>query len=192
MKKAALLIAHTLTIPFLSVHKSESNSGVKCQKKSMNRFSSQATEPQVSFLSPPFPPKAAAGLNCPLSHVALPSNQGGRATQNTHGRTACKHGLCPVSINPLSRPYHLYPNCTQKAISRSRDAEVMTVLVAGSMGNLCLHTVPVYEARTVAELASRVVEKQGKEPKVGDLEKLLGSSCASRFQSLRPSTKTKL
>ena len=47
------------------------------------------------------------------------------------------------------------------------------------MGNLCLHTVPVYEARTVAELASRVVEKQGKENKVGDLEKLLGTSCAS-------------
>ena len=48
------------------------------------------------------------------------------------------------------------------------------------MGNLCLHTVPVYEARTVAELASRVVEKQGKENKVGDLEKLLGTSCASK------------
>ena len=63
----------------------------------------------------------------------------------------------------------------------------MTVVVG--MGNLCLHTVPVYEARTVAELASRVVEKQGKEPKVGDLEKLLGSSCASRFQNLRQ-TKT--
>ena len=53
-------------------------------------------------------------------------------------------------------------------------------LVLSSMGNLCLHTVPVYEARTVAELASRVVEKQGKETKVGDLEKLLGSSCASK------------
>ena len=64
----------------------------------------------------------------------------------------------------------------------------MTVVVVG-MGNLCLHAVPVYEARTVAELASRVVEKQGKEPKVGDLEKLLGSSCASRFQNLRQ-TKT--
>ena len=48
------------------------------------------------------------------------------------------------------------------------------------MGNLCLHTVPAYEARTVAELAFRVVEKQGKETKVGDLEKLLGNSCASK------------
>ena len=55
----------------------------------------------------------------------------------------------------------------------------MTVVLS-SMGNLCLHTVPVYEARTVAELASRVVEKQGKETKVGDIEKLLGSSCASK------------
>ena len=56
------------------------------------------------------------------------------------------------------------------------------------MGNLCLHTVPVYEARTVAELASRVVEKQGKEPKVGDLEKLLGSSCASKLHILTQAT----
>ena len=64
------------------------------------------------------------------------------------------------------------------------------MLVAGSMGNLCLHTLPVYEARTVAELASRVVEKQGKETKVGDLEKLLGSSCASRFQNFQTKTLT--
>ena len=56
-------------------------------------------------------------------------------------------------------------------------------LVLSSMGNLCLHTVPVYEARTVAELAFRVVEKQGKETKVGDLEKLLGTSCASKNSS---------
>ena len=56
------------------------------------------------------------------------------------------------------------------------------------MGNLCLHTVPVYEARNVAELASRVVEKQGKEPKVGDLEKLLGSSCASKLHILTQAT----
>ena len=53
------------------------------------------------------------------------------------------------------------------------------MVVLGSMGNLCLHSVPAYEARTVADLASRVVEKQGKEQKVGDLEKLLGASCAS-------------
>ena len=64
------------------------------------------------------------------------------------------------------------------------------MLAAGSMGNLCLHTVPVYEARTVAELASKVVEKQGKESKVGDLEKLLGSSCACRFQNFQIKTFT--
>ena len=95
-----------------------------------------------------------------------------------------------MSINPLS---DFAPNCTQVVpnIDPSvpscthhqdicpRDAKAMT-LVLSSMGNLCLHTVPVYEARTVAELASRVVEKQGKETKVGDLEKLLGSSCASK------------
>merc|ERR1711990_1050264 len=58
----------------------------------------------------------------------------------------------------------------------------MTVVVLGSsMGNLCLHSVPAYEARIVADLASRVVEKQGKEQKVGDLEKLLGASCANEF-----------
>ena len=140
---------------------------------------------------PPFPPQAAqlGGLNCPLSHVALLlhySLQSGRTCDTEHTRppTACKHGLCPVSINLLSCPYHLYPNCTQAICPR--DAEVMTVVVG--MGNLCLHTVPVYEARTVAELASRVVEKHGKEPKVGDLEKLLGSSCASKLHILTQAT----
>ena len=117
----------------------------------------------------------------PVSHVlALLPPIRADARHRTHTRltTDCKHGLCPVSINPLSpQNTKLYPNCTQAICSR--DVEVMTVVVLGSMGNLCLHSVPAYEARTVADLASRVVEKQGKEQKVGDLEKLLGASCAS-------------
>ena len=64
---------------------------------------------------PPFPPQAAelgGGLNCPLSHVALLyySLQSGRTCDTEHTQPDCKHGPCPVSINPRS---DFAPNCTQ-------------------------------------------------------------------------------
>ena len=87
----------------------------------MKRVSSQATEPQVSFLSPPFPPKAAAGLNCPLSHVALPRLPPIRADVRHRTHTAaqpvntdsapCPSIPCLVHSLPKSYPSHLSQGC---------------------------------------------------------------------------------
>eukprot|EP00092_Neocalanus_flemingeri_P105850 GFUD01135743.1.p1 GENE.GFUD01135743.1~~GFUD01135743.1.p1 ORF type:complete len:174 (+),score=40.26 GFUD01135743.1:124-645(+) len=50
------------------------------------------------------------------------------------------------------------------------------------MGNICLKKVPAaYEARSVADLAFRVVEKLKDEKRIGDLEKIIEESCANEF-----------
>ena len=46
------------------------------------------------------------------------------------------------------------------------------------MGNLCLQSPPAYEARSVSELAVRVVSTLTKEQSVGDLQIHIAASCA--------------
>ena len=46
------------------------------------------------------------------------------------------------------------------------------------MGNLCLQSPPAYEARSVSELAVRVVSTLTKEQRVGDLQIHIAASCA--------------
>lgn len=48
------------------------------------------------------------------------------------------------------------------------------------MGNLCLRPVVAVEARSVGELARRVVDSKAKEHRVGDLEKIIQTSAAGQ------------
>ena len=52
------------------------------------------------------------------------------------------------------------------------------------MGNLCLQSPPAYEARSVSELAVRVVGTLDKEQRVGDLQIHISASCAGRLGPL--------
>jgi len=55
-------------------------------------------------------------------------------------------------------------------------------MIVLGMGNICLKKVPAaYEARSVADLALRVVDKLKDEKRVGDLEKIIEESCANEF-----------
>jgi len=55
-------------------------------------------------------------------------------------------------------------------------------MVAGcGMGNLCTRPLPDYEARSVGELAARLVCGLGDRTRVGDLEKIIEDSCAREF-----------
>ena len=55
-------------------------------------------------------------------------------------------------------------------------------MIVLNMGNICLKKVPAaYEARSVADLAFRVVDKLKDEKRVGDLEKIIEESCASKL-----------
>ena len=49
------------------------------------------------------------------------------------------------------------------------------------MGNLCLQSPPAYEARSVSELAVRVVSTLTKEQRVGDLQIHIAASCAGIY-----------
>jgi hypothetical protein len=49
-----------------------------------------------------------------------------------------------------------------------------------AMGNIFLRPAPAYEAREVGELATRVVASLGKQQRVGDIEKVIRASCASK------------
>ena len=56
-------------------------------------------------------------------------------------------------------------------------------MILVEMGNVCLKKVPAaYEARSVADLAYKVVEKLKDDNKVGDLEKVIEESCACKFE----------
>ena len=48
------------------------------------------------------------------------------------------------------------------------------------MGNLCLQSPPAYEARSVSELAVRVVSTLTKEQRVGDIQIHIAASCAGK------------
>lgn len=55
-------------------------------------------------------------------------------------------------------------------------------MILVEMGNVCLKKVPAaFEARSVADLAYKVVEKLKDDNKVGDLDKVIEESCAYEF-----------
>ena len=62
-------------------------------------------------------------------------------------------------------------------------------MIVLDMGNICLKKVPAaYEARSVVDLAFKVVEKLKDEKRVGDLEKIIEESCASKHAFMSNNT----